>query len=119
MIYLHHQSAVLFPFKICFDFVVGIFLRGFNRRCRHAVFSKFMPHIFSCGCPYDVTQQVGKKHSIVFKSFKSIQSKITLTIIFHHDLTETCGYLKNYFYPQICIMLFVCIFHFFPGPGVL
>ena len=41
--YLHHQSSVLFAFKICFDqiFVVGIFFfffgggGGFNRRCSY------------------------------------------------------------------------------------
>ena len=78
----------------------------------------FTPHIFSCGGPYDITQQVSEKHSIVFKSFKSIQSKITLTIISSWS-NLNLWLSKNYFYPQICITSLVCIFHFFPGPGVL
>ena len=58
----NHQQVFryfIFAFKICFDqiFVVNCFMGGFNRRCSYdqAVFSKFMPRIFLCGCPYDIT----------------------------------------------------------------
>ena len=50
---------LLFALKIFFDqiFVHFYFMGGFNRRCSYdqAVFSKFMPRIVLCGCPYDIT----------------------------------------------------------------
>ena len=57
----HNQllKHLLFAFKIFFDqiFVHFCFMGGFNRRCSYdqAVFSKFMPRIFLCGRPYDIT----------------------------------------------------------------
>ena len=58
----HNQllKHLLFAFKIFFDqiFVHLCFMGGFNLwRCSYdqAVFSKFMPRIVLCGCPYDIT----------------------------------------------------------------
>ena len=109
--YLHHQSSVLFLllksavmtllwpccfFKVCATY----FLMWPPLWCNTASELKSIPLFFN-------------------KSFKSIQSKITLTIISWWS-NLNLWLCKNYFYPQICITLFVCIFHFFPaGPRVL
>ena len=53
--------ACVISFQNLFWFCSGDFFARFQQEMQlwHAVFSKFMPHIFSCGRPYDVTQQVG------------------------------------------------------------
>ena len=56
---ISHQCYLLLK-SVLIRFLWEFFWGGFNRRCSYdrAVSSKFLPHIFSCGCPYDVTQQV-------------------------------------------------------------
>ena len=61
------------------------------------LFFQSLCHALSYVAALMVWQQAGKKHPIVFKSLP-----------IHSKITSICGYLKSYFYPQICIMRFLC-----------
>ena len=114
--YLHHQSSVLFAFKICFDqiFVVGIFFFWGGGRFQQKmqlwpgyVFKLYATH-FLMWPPLWYNSKLAKSIPLFSNPYPFIQK-------------SHCGYVfiqqllcNNYFYPQICINdIFVCSMLYF------
>ena len=118
-LYLHRRSSLLFPVKICFDriFVLGIFLGGFNRRCSsyyQAVFSKLYGKHFLMWPPLWYNCKLAKCIPLFLDPYPFIQKSRWLLFSSWSNLNLRLSQ-EYYFYPQICIMLFVCTFYFVPG----